>query len=283
MRSRLLALALCLLAPGVRAQVIFTAPGSDQGKAVRPSDANYGPARPVDMDALFLSPEAYLRNHVIVEGEVSKASDHWTLREGGTTLLLIPGREFDVDDLEKAMGRKRVEVRGIVRVLRPKEYIGPTKVDVDLVEDPTLPPLPAPRLDLPRISITVFALRDRTTPIEFKSKETSGGMGRQILDEPSAYSGKATKILGQFRGRNLFGDLPAESARGKDDWVLKDGDTAVWVMGKAPKGDGWKLDLNYKGDSKTWLEVEGKPEVINGVVYLKASRVVPRKAPAPEK
>ncbi len=62
--------------------------------------------------------------------------------------------------------------------------------------------------------------------------------------------------------------------------MLKDGDTAMWVMGKTPKGQGWKLDLDYKGDAKNWLEVEGKPEVVNGLVYLKASRVMMSKAPA---
>jgi len=283
MRSRLFACALGLLAAGIEAQVTLIAPGSDQGKAGRPSEANYGPARPIDIDALFMMPETYQRSHVIVEGEISEVADHWTVRGGGAVVLLIPARGFDPGDFDQAEGKSRVEVRGVVRVLRDKQYVGPTRTDLDLIEDPILPPLPAPRLDLPRVSITVFALRDRTTPGEFKSKETSGGMGRQILDEPSAYSGKTTKILGQFRGRNLFGDLPAGSARGKDDWVLKDGDTAVWVMGKAPKGDGWKLDLDYKGDSKNWLEVEGKPEVVNGVVYFKASKVVPRKAPGSEK
>ncbi len=89
--------------------------------------------------------------------------------------------------------------------------------------------------------------------------------------------------VGQFRGRNLFGDLPEKSARNSQDWVLKDGDAAIWVTGKAPRGDGWKLDLEYKGDSKTWLEVTGKPEVMNGIVYLKASRVIPTKAPGSER
>ena len=168
-------------------------------------------------------------------------------------------------------------------MLRPKQFVGRPPTDLDLVEDPILPPMPAPAIELPKASITVLAFRDRASSDGFKKDEIGGGISRQILDEPSAYIGKTTKILGQFRGRNLFGDLPPNSARGKDDWVLKDGDTAVWVMGKAPKGDGWKLDLEYKGDSKTWLEVEGKPEVVNGVVYLKASRVIPSRAPGTER
>lgn len=284
MRARAFLLGLFLLPQLAPAQVTVVAPGASQGQTTRLSDANYGPARPLEMDALFMMPESYQRNHVIVEGEITQVGlgQYWTLRQGGTTVLLLPGRELDSGEFIQAAGR-RIEVRGIIRMIRKKEYVGMPPTDLDLIEDPILPVLPAPSLELPRVSITAFALRDRTSSEGFKTRETGGGMGRQILDEPSAYSGKTARILGQFRGRNLFGDLPAGSARGKDDWVLKDGDTAVWIMGKAPRGDGWKLDLDYKGDSKTWLEVEGKPEVKNGIVYLKASRVVPSKAPGTER
>lgn len=285
MCRRALIPALMLASTFGQAQVTIQAPGSNPpGQAARPSDANYGPPRVVELEAIHLMPESYQRSHVITEGEISSLAldRYWTLRQGGVTLLVIPGREFDVSQFGRMVG-KRTEVRGIIRVLRQKQYVGNPPTDLDLLEDPILPPLPAPGAELPRTSITVFALRDRTTPEDSSPQEIGGGIGRQILDAPSAYSGKTTKILGQFRGRNLFGDLPANSARGKQDWVLKDGDTAIWVMGKAPRGDGWKLDLDYKGDSKTWLEVEGKPEVVNGVVYLKASRVIPSKAPGSER
>ena len=123
----------------------------------------------------------------------------------------------------------------------------------------------------------MFAIRDRTPSDGFKREESSG-IGRRILEDPTAYGRKTTRIVGQFRGRNFFGDLPSGSGRGKDDWVLKDGDVAISVTGKDPKGDGWELDPDYKGDSKRWLEVEGKPEIVNGIIYLKASRVLIAKA-----
>ncbi|MEO8499502.1 MAG: hypothetical protein ABI565_01205 [Vicinamibacteria bacterium] len=285
MRNVVLASALLLASPAGHAQVTIVAPGSTQGQPTRQSDANYGPPRVADLEAILIS-DGYQRSHVITECEVSpfQSGQYWTCGRAGANVLIIPGRQFDASELDQVVG-KRTEVRGIVRLIRKKEYVGIPPMDLDLIEDPILPPLPPPKFDQgwPRISITVFAIRDRTNPESMRPKEIGGGLSRQILDEPSAYSGKTTKILGQFRGRNLFGDLPAGSARGKDDWVLKDGDTAIWVMGKAPKGDGWKLDLDYKGDSKTWLEVEGKPEVMNGVVYLKASRVIPSKAGGTER
>ena len=284
-RGRLV-FALTLLATSVPGQVTIVGPGvpSSSGSA-RPSDANYGPPRIVELDALALG-DGYQRAHVITEGEVSPFENgrYWTLGHSTTRILVIPGRDFDASELDRVAGR-RTEVRGIVRLIREKQYVGPTGQDLDLIEDPLLPPLPPPQFERgwPRISITVFAIRDRTNPETTRPKEIGGGVGWQILQEPAAYLGKKTRIYGQFRGRNLFGDLPADSARSKDDWVLKDGDTAIWVTGKTPKGEGWKLDPEYKGDSKNWLEVEGKPEVQNGVVYLKASAVLMSKAPGKEK
>ncbi len=272
MRPWFVACILALLSLDLEAQVSHL-PGSSQTS--RQGGANYGPPRVVNLDALVLMPEGYQRNHVIVEGNLEQiSSEYWSLRSGGSAVLLIAHLEIDSGLFMQSLGR-RVQIRGIVRMIRNKEKVGNPPMDRDLVDDPNLPVLPAPSSELPRVSITALAIRDPEGGESSKSTEASGGMER--------LSGKATRILGQFRGRNLFGDLPAGSARGKDDWVLKDGETAMWVMGKAPKGDGWKLDLDYKGDSKTWLEVEGKMETINGIAYLKASRVVPRKAPALEK
>jgi hypothetical protein len=283
MRVGPLFLTLCLLPGASHAQVTIVAPGVPTPSG-RTSDANYGPARPAEIDSIVLS-DGYQRAHVIVLGEVDPFENgrYWTVGHATARLLIIPGRELDASELDRAIGR-RVELRGVVRRLRDKEYVGPTRTDLDLIEDPTLPPLPPPQFERgwPRISLTVFEIRDRTNP-EGIQKPQGGGMGRRILDEPSAFSGKTARIMGQFRGRNLFGDLPANSARTKDAWVLKDGDTAMWVTGKLPKGDGWKLDLDYKGDTKNWLEVEGKPEVVNGIVHLKASKVFMTRPPAGER
>jgi hypothetical protein len=271
MRAPILQAALWFCAAGAFAQVIIQAPGLPrEGNAARESDAHYGTPRFVELDQIALG-DTYHRKHVITEGEISKfvPGRYWTLRGGGALVLVIPGRNFAASDLDLVDG-KRTEVRGVVRVWGKLN---------DSYTDPILPPMPSTgEAGMPNVTITVFEIRDRTYPDSFRRPE--GSQSQRILDEPSAWSGKTTRIHGQFRGRNLFGDLPADSARSKDDWVLKDGETAMWVMGKSPKGDGWKLDIDYKGDARTWLEVHGKPEVINGVLYLKASKVAIAKAPA---
>ena len=102
-----------------------------------------------------------------------------------------------------------------------------------------------------------------------------------IVADPGSVEGRV-RVLGRFRGRNLFGELPAASARSRDDWVLGDEGAALWVTGRKPKGDGWELDPADKGDAGRWLEVEGKLEARGGVVYLKAERVALAKAPKRE-
>jgi hypothetical protein len=55
--------------------------------------------------------------------------------------------------------------------------------------------------------------------------------------------------------------------------VLQDQGVAVWVTGKAPKGEGWSLDLGSRSESVRWVEVEGEVAARDGVVYLKAKNV----------
>ena len=279
---RVFIVAVCL-APSLGAvQGSGQSSSSSQTETARPGAVSYGPLEFTDLN--FVVSGALQRRNVMTECEPSffKPPQFWTCGTDGATVLLIPGKDFDPGELDQALG-KRTAVRGIVRALRPKESVGQPPVDRDLVEDPLLPPLPPPGPGWPRVSITVIGITDRSVRRVVDDEEEYGsGISLRILEEPAAYLGKTTKIVGQFRGRNLFGDLPANSGRGKEDWVLRESDGgALWVVGRPPKGQGWKLDLDYKGDSKTWLEVEGKAEVVNGVVYLKASRIIPKKTPRP--
>src|SRR5262249_47477017 len=144
--------------------------------------------------------------------------------------------------------------------------------------DPDLPVLPAPDISLPRVSLTVLSMTD-LTPLAKRTAPAE--LAKNIAADPARYAGKKLTVVGQFRGRNLFGDLPSTSQRDPSDWVLKDGDSAIWVTGKSPRGKGWSLDPGYKGDSSKWLEVVGKAEVANGIVYLRASQVGLTSAPKP--
>ena len=96
---------------------------------------------------------------------------------------------------------------------------------------------------------------------------------RALVASAGAAEKQSVRVRGKFRGRNLFGDLPTETRRGSSDWVIHDQGVAVWVTGKAPKGDGWSLDLDSRSESVRWVEVEGEVSAKDGVVYVKAKSV----------
>ncbi|MET0552352.1 MAG: Ig-like domain-containing protein [Vicinamibacteria bacterium] len=85
--------------------------------------------------------------------------------------------------------------------------------------------------------------------------------------------GKTVKVVGQFRGSNLRGDLPPATRRAPQDWVLKDDFYAVWITGHGASGDGFELDPLSIEDQETWVEVVGRPETRQGITYLNAQRV----------
>jgi hypothetical protein len=100
-----------------------------------------------------------------------------------------------------------------------------------------------------------------------------------LLAKAGRYDGQLVHIAGSFRGRNLFGDLPAKSVRAGGDWVLMDEEQAVWITGKKPKGDGWALDPEMKRDTGKWIEVVGRPETRGDVTYIRAEEIALARAP----
>jgi hypothetical protein len=103
-----------------------------------------------------------------------------------------------------------------------------------------------------------------------------------LTRQPASYEGRQVRVQGEFRGANLFGDLPRRSQRSSIDWVIRNGTAALWVTGKPPRGDGWELDPRSRKDTGRWIEVEGEVRQVDGVVYLQASFVALTSQPNPE-
>jgi hypothetical protein len=112
-----------------------------------------------------------------------------------------------------------------------------------------------------------------------------------IVTRPDSFDGRTVRVVGKFRGKNLYGDLPARSRLDSDDWVIKDDVWAAWVTGRKPKGDGWALDASLRRDTGKWVAVTGRVESRRGIAYLKAMKlelvaepaaaVEPKAAPTP--
>lgn len=84
---------------------------------------------------------------------------------------------------------------------------------------------------------------------------------RALALSPSAFDGRTVTMRGRFRGRNLFGDLPAWPRESQWDFVLQAADAAVWVLGRRPRGDGFDLSTTNRAQTGRWLEVTGRVEM----------------------
>ena len=100
-----------------------------------------------------------------------------------------------------------------------------------------------------------------------------------LVLKPGGHDGQTVRVVGKFRGRNLYGDLPDRSQRNSSDWVIKDDLFAVWVTGTKPKGLGFDLDPGLKLDTEKWVVVVGRPETSGAVTYLRALQVEVTSAP----
>jgi hypothetical protein len=103
---------------------------------------------------------------------------------------------------------------------------------------------------------------------------------RALALEPWRYEGQKVTVLGNFRGRNLFGDLPGAPAASPYDFVIRGAEGAVWVTGQRPRGRGFDLDVNRRVDSDQWLDVTGTVAYARGLVRIQATQLAAAKAPA---
>src|SRR4026208_2489890 len=102
---------------------------------------------------------------------------------------------------------------------------------------------------------------------------------RALAMEPAKYDGQKVTIVGQFRGRNLFGDLPEAPTQNRFEFVLRSADAAVWVMGIAPKGRTFSFDLTKRIDSGRWVKVQGTVHSAKGLTWLDATSIDLAQAP----
>lgn len=110
---------------------------------------------------------------------------------------------------------------------------------------------------------------------------------RSIVLDPDRYVDRGVTVIGRFRGRNLYGDLPEAPDESRWDFVLRSADAAAWVVGREPKGDGFELDVLARVDTGRWLEVTGAVRIEDGMVLVDAGAlaladpVANRPPPAP--
>jgi hypothetical protein len=120
----------------------------------------------------------------------------------------------------------------------------------------------------------MFWSYDLATAEDSRPRGPGGSAVQELVDRKSPFENKDVTVRGQFRGANLFGDLPAGSGATPADWVISDGPYSVWVTGKPPRGKGFSLNPASRADCVFWLEVAGRPARLGEVVVVKAGRIL---------
>jgi hypothetical protein len=96
---------------------------------------------------------------------------------------------------------------------------------------------------------------------------------RALALEPWRFEGQKVTLVGQFRGRNLFGDLPEAPAQNRFQFVLRSADAAVWVMGVASKGRNFNFDPAKRIDTGRWVKVQGTVHTSKGLTWLEGTSI----------
>jgi len=210
------------------------------------------------LDGLRQFPSYFHLQTVIVRGTVSRTETRLSLRTETheMRLLLAPGATAPDGP---------VEARG-------------TFVDVGKLEanDPRLTGYERTATDTwPRPGEELLLRVDRVSEVPARSALSI----RTLALEPWKYEGQVVSLVGQFRGRNLFGDQPGTPKVGTFDFVLKNGDASVWVTGLRPKGKGFDLNIDARVDSRYWLEVTGTVKAAGGLVRIEATKLAEAKQP----
>ena len=65
---------------------------------------------------------------------------------------------------------------------------------------------------------------------------------RSLVLEGAHAAGRQATVAGQFRGRNLFGDLPRSPGVNRWEFIVRSGDAAIWVTGMQPRGKDFDFD-----------------------------------------
>jgi hypothetical protein len=101
---------------------------------------------------------------------------------------------------------------------------------------------------------------------------------RALAMAPERFENKTVTLVGRFKGRNLYGDVPQALGKSKWDFVLQSADAAVWVSGLRPRGDGFDLDPSARVDTGRWLEVAGIVRLDGPQAWIEGTGVKQAKA-----
>ncbi len=228
------------------------------------AESQYGPVANVSIDDITQLPEVYVDKAVRTKGQ----------------LEIVPQSAGIIYALRGTLGG-RLYVTAMTEVANEWQEMARSWIGGEVQVSGIVGTSSNPTTGGVRVYIAIFGFLGPPEEKPVKPGEAIATTLEDLVTRPGQLDGKAVRVRGQFRGRNLYGDLPSASRRRSADWVIKDELFAVWVTGRKPKGSGWILDGGLKRDTGKWLEVVGRPRTVRGVVTLEANEVTLSKPPTP--
>lgn len=212
------------------------------------------------VEALVTYPAFFHMQNVRVRGEVRERGSEVVLAaEGREVLLFADGASGS------ARAGDRAEVVG--------QFLDPGRLEPG---DPRLRGLDVARLSESRLGKPWPGVGEllllRADDLQEATPYTSPSI-RALSLEPDRFVDQAVRLVGRFRGRNLFGDQPNAPGRSRWDFVIASADASVWVTGLRPRGDGFTLDIEARADGGRWIEVTGTVHAGRGLVYLEGASI----------
>jgi hypothetical protein len=203
------------------------------------------------VDALRQFPGYFHLQPVLLRGELAEAGERIMLRsdEQEVRVLLNDARLMDGP----------VEVRGQLMDVGRLEPGDPRLANYGSRDEERWP---RPGEELLLNATSVSPAQAHTTPSV-----------RALALEPWKFTGQTVTVIGQFRGRNLFGDLPDAPKKSRYDFVLRAADAAVWVTELRPRGKGFDLNVDARVDTGRWLQVTGIVQHERGLVSVHAAKI----------
>jgi hypothetical protein len=222
-------------------------------------DAQAPVRRLTTIDALRQYPGYFHLQNVLVHGEFAESGPRIVLRANERDIRVILNDQKTVSGL--------AEVRG-------------TFVDIGRLEadDPRVPEEYRGREGAARPRPGEELVLNVTGILDGRLQTTTST--RALALQPWRFEGQQVTVVGQFRGRNLFGDLPAAPGTSRYDFVLRSADTAVWVTGLRPRGRGFELNVDARVDTGRWLQVTGTVSQERGLVMSAGTALMATTAPA---
>ncbi len=204
--------------------------------------------------ALRQYPGYYHMQNVLLHGELVESGPRFVLRGGEAEIAVVLNNQSTPSGIVEVRGQLIDIGRFEPGDARVQAYTGPLSLA------PENWPRPGEELVINVTSVGEAQLA--TTPSV-----------RGLALQPWRFDGQQVTIVGEFRGRNLFGDLPSAPGKSRWDFVLRMVDSAVWVTDLRPRGRGFDLSVDARVDTGRWLQITGTVGQDRGLVTLTGTTI----------